>query len=92
MPKNILYILTAIACFFAIYSFTCAALEVTRWQTLMRVIALANTLFCCLTAGLVVYFYAQLTAFGVAYFVQEWFVVGIVVWAELRTIARSTQR
>ncbi len=55
----------------------------------MRVIALANTLFCCLTAGLVVYFYAQLTALGVAYFVQEWFVVGVVVWAELGAAARG---
>lgn len=92
MPKNVLFILTAIACFFAVYSFTCAALNVVRWQPFMRIIALANTLFCCLTVGLVVYFYAQLTAFGIAYFVQEWFVVGVVVWAELRIIAQSTQR
>jgi hypothetical protein len=57
----------------------------------MRTIALANTFFCCLTFGLTVYFYARLTTFGVAYFVQEWIVVGVVVWAELSIITRSTK-
>jgi hypothetical protein len=89
MPQRVLLALTAIACGFAVYSFTCAALNITRWQPFMRLIALLNTLFCCLTAALVVYYFQQLTALGVAYFVQEWLVVGAVVWVELATVSQS---
>jgi hypothetical protein len=89
MPQAILYRLAVAACLFAVYSLTCAALNVKAWQRYLSIIAAANTLYCAVTLGLVVYVYADVTAFDVAYFLGEIGVIWIVVAVEISTIVHS---
>lgn len=85
MPQNVLYILAVIPCIFAIYSFFCFLSKTANWRPLMKIIAIANLLYCCLTAGLMVYFYQQLTVLGLFYFVLELIIVSILAIIELKT-------
>lgn len=71
MPRAKLYVLAGIAVIFAIYSLTCYWRLPIHWQPYLRAIAVANLLYCCVTAGLVVYLYEELTIWGIGYFVGE---------------------
>ncbi|MCB9298425.1 MAG: hypothetical protein H6559_35735 [Lewinellaceae bacterium] len=86
MPPKVLYPLAAIAGVFAIYSLSCFLFLTQNRGAFLKGIAVANLLYCCLTLGLVVYCYPQLTALGVAYFLVEIGIVLILVGVELRTI------
>lgn len=87
MPQHILLLLSIPAGVFALYSGCCYLFVGSRWRPLLRVISVANLLYCCVTAGLVIAFYSQLTALGVAYFVLEIGVVCTLVFIEQRAIA-----
>jgi hypothetical protein len=75
MPQNVIYILAALSCIFALYSFICFVNKSANWRPLMKIIATANLLYCCLTVGLMVYFYQKLTVLGLIYFVLELIIV-----------------
>jgi hypothetical protein len=85
MPQNMLYVLSVIPCVFAVYSFFCFLSKTENWRPLMKIIATANVLYCCLTAGLMVYFYPQLTVFGLIYFVLELIIVVSLAFIEWKT-------
>ncbi|AQG79762.1 hypothetical protein [Spirosoma montaniterrae] len=55
------------------------------WKPYLRLIAIANLLYCGLTAGLMIYFYQRLTVWGLAYFVAEIIVVAGLALVELKT-------
>lgn len=75
MPRAKLYILAGVAVIFAVYSLTCYWRLPTNWRPYLRAIAATNLLYCCVTAGLVVYLYKVLTVWGVLYFVGEILIV-----------------
>ncbi len=83
MPRNILYILAGVAVVFAIYSFLCHLLVKDNWRSYLILIAIANTLYCMVTLGLVVYYFGRLTYLGVAYFIGEIIIVLSLVRIEL---------
>ncbi|MFK7904912.1 MAG: hypothetical protein AB8B69_07300 [Chitinophagales bacterium] len=83
MPQQVLYVLSAIPCLFAIYSWTCYFRTPNNWQPYLKAIAIANTLYCCLTSVLVIYYYSTLSMLGVLYFVLEILVVMTLVIVEL---------
>ncbi|MCO6487363.1 MAG: hypothetical protein J5I98_03045 [Phaeodactylibacter sp.] len=85
MPPKVLYPLAAIAGVFAVYSLSCCFFLTQNRRPFLRGIAVANLLYCCLTLGLVFYFYPQLTALGVAYFLVEITVVLILAGVELKS-------
>ncbi|MCB0589408.1 MAG: hypothetical protein KDD06_29250 [Phaeodactylibacter sp.] len=82
MPRQALYPLAAIAGLFAVYSLSCYWRLSENRRPYLRVIAVANLLYCCLSLALVVYFYSQLTVLGVAYFLVEIAVVLILAGLE----------
>lgn len=82
MPPPILRLLAMPASAFAFYSACCYWLVRTRWRLFLNGIAVANLLYCCLTAWLIIRYYNQLTDLGVAYFVFEIAVVCALVWVE----------
>jgi hypothetical protein len=82
MPQKPLIILSVIALFFAVYSLGCYFFAGRHWRVCLRLIALANLLYCCATAGLVLFFYSSLSIFGVLYFVGELIVVGVLIGIE----------
>lgn len=88
MPQTATYWLAALPCLFALYSFTCFLLIKENWRPYLRLIALANLLYCGLTMGLVIYFYQRLTVWGLLYFVGEVIVVIGLAYVELKTASR----
>ena len=88
MPKWVLIILSVIALLFAVYSLSCYFFARRHWRICLQIIAIANLLYCCATAGLVIFFYSSLSIFGVLYFVGEILLMGILVSIEWRAASR----
>jgi hypothetical protein len=86
MPREVLFVLAAIAGVFAMYSLSCYRFAGQHWRPLLKVISIANLLYCCLTLALVVLLYSQLTLWGVGYFLLEIAVVLGVVVLEWRVL------
>lgn len=81
MPKTTLYYLSSIACVYAIYSICCFFLLTKAWELrLIKGIIVANLLYSCLTAVLVIYFYQKLTILGLMYFSLELLImIGLII-------------
>lgn len=90
MPSKFLTILSVLACIFAVYSMCCYSLVGKKWRIFLRIIAIANLLYCLLTASLVVLLYQQLTILGVIYFVVEIFIIIAIVYFELSVSFQNT--
>jgi hypothetical protein len=87
MPRTVLYFLSLVACIYAIYSFCCHFFISSNWRPYLKAIAIANAIYCCLTFGLVIYFYPILTILGLLYFLLEIIVVSILVLIELKALS-----
>lgn len=91
MPKLTLDFLSIIALAFSVYSFCCFFLVSNNWHPFLRTISIANILYCCLTLGLVIYYYPLLTILGVTYFLIEIIIVVVLVFFEINVL-KKTQR
>lgn len=89
MPKNILIILSLIALAFAVYSFCCYFFLKGNWKPFLFGISIANFFYCCLTLGLVYFFFSELTVLGIGYFLAEVAVVMGLVLVEWKLIVNS---
>lgn len=79
MPEKVLILLGGIAWVFAVYSGY--GYLSGRNGEFLRAIAIANLVYCGLTAALVCYWYLQLTQLGLAYFIIEMcIVVCLAIW------------
>jgi hypothetical protein len=86
MPQKTLSFLSGIASFFAVYSISCSFFVIEKWKVYLKVILLANTSYCLLTIGVLLYFSQSLTILGLVYFLAEIGVVGILIWIERRAV------
>lgn len=87
MPVPTLHLLATIASVFCVYSFACYKIQPKQWQRAIRIIAIANILYCCLTFGLLLSLSSVLTFLAWGYFIGEIIlVVGLAV-VELKTAA-----
>lgn len=84
MPADVLHGLAAVACVFAVYSFFSFIRKPDNWQPFLRVIAILNAVYCCVTIGLVIHFYGQLSLLGILYFGGEVILVLSLVGVELK--------
>ena len=71
MPKTVLTFLSVIAICFCIYSTACFLFLKRRWAIFIRLIGIANLLYCVLTIGLLIKYYPLLTIIGTTYFLIE---------------------
>jgi len=83
MPPIILSYLSAIAAVFCFYSISCFLFLKKNWTIFIKVIVIANVLYCMLTFGLVLFYYRQLTIIEIAYFIGEIVIVFTLVGLEL---------
>lgn len=83
LPKTTLNYLSIIALLFSIYSLSCFYLVNKNWHTFLKVISIANLLYCCLTIYLVMYYYTQITAIGLTYFILEISIILILAFVEI---------
>ena len=87
VPPSVVLALAVPVLLFTFYSACCFLFADTHWRSLLKAIAIANLLYCCMTAGLIIANYAQLTLLGIIYFVLEIAVVCALAFIELRAIA-----
>lgn len=89
MPKNVLAILALLALLFAVYSLVVYWIFPTWWRPALRVIAVVNLLYCCVTLGLVYAYREVVTSWGVLYFVLEVLVIAGLATKEWKTASQA---
>ena len=89
MPGEVVYILATIAGCYAMYSLVAFWLVKARWAFYLRIIALANILYCTATLSLVIRFQELLTGLGVSYFLIELLVVIGLALVELKASQKT---
>lgn len=90
MPQKYLIILLTLACIFAVYSMSCYFFVGKNWRTCLKIIGVANLMYCLLTAVLVMLLYQQLTILGVIYFMGEILIIIGLVYIELSVSSKNT--
>lgn len=88
MPIQSLYLLAFFPCLFLIYSFSCFFFLKGNWSPYLKIIALANFLYCLLSIGMMIVHRSSLTTLGYAYFVVEIILVLIIAGVEYRASKR----
>lgn len=83
IQRETLLTLAAIACAFAAYSLTSYAFG-KEHKRLLRIVAVANLAYCCLTLGVMYYFSETLRVVGAVYFFVEIAVISALAAVELR--------
>lgn len=86
MPKKILVPLSIIALVYALYSVLCYYFIDQNWKLFLKSLCIANFLYCCLTIGLLFFFYASLTTLGVMYFLIEIALIGVLIAIERKAL------
>lgn len=95
MPKDILYSLAFVVVFYALYSFSCYFLlfdkfgkATKKWQSFLKVIIAANSLYCLIMSLVLLEFYQNLTDLGLIYFTLEIIVIIILVILEFKVASK----
>lgn len=91
MPHIVLIFLSIIAVIFFIYSTACFLFLKDNWTPFIRIISLANLLYCMLTTGFLIKYYPVLTKIGLAYFLVEITIICVLVYIELN-VATATKK
>jgi hypothetical protein len=86
MPAGVVYFLSLVASMYAIYSFSCYFFIRSNWRPYLKVITIANIIYCCLTIAQVFYFYQSLTVAGLFYFLLEIIVLCVLIFIELMVL------
>lgn len=89
MPQTTLIILSIIALALSAYAISCFYFIKTKWHLFLLPLTVANLLYCCLTLTLIVYYYPQLTALGISYFLLEMAVICGLVFFEVHALSTS---
>lgn len=82
MPKQILYTLAVMALVFCTYSGCCFLFLKGNIKPFLKVLIIANLLYCCITIGLLLFFSKQLTDWAYLYFIAEILIIIAVVLIE----------
>jgi hypothetical protein len=88
MPPGILYLLALVAVVFAVYSFTCYKFISGNRRPFLKLIILANVLYCGLTIVMMLYFFKQLTTWDLIYFILESVVIIVLINLEYWVLTR----
>ena len=86
LSKSTFEYLSLLALVFSVYSFSCFFLIASIWKPYLKIICSANILYCLLTFGIVLYYYQNISAFGIAYFLGEITVIFMIVFLEISII------
>ena len=97
IPQSVLYSLAMVAIFYCVYAFSCyfflfpklvdkTGNAVKKWQSFLKVIIAANSLYCVILFFLLIYFYASLTVLGFTYFAFEISVITVLVILEMKMV------
>lgn len=88
LPINVLYALGAIGVCYGIYSLSCFRFVQSNFGVWLKVIVLANLIYCVVIAGVVTFFLEEMTLIGIGYFAIEVLVILALVFVEIRILLR----
>ena len=88
MPKIVLTYLSFMAICFCIYSAACFLFLKERWTPFVRLIGVANLLYCALTIGLLIKYCSLLTTIGIVYFLIEIVIIFLLTYVELNVATK----
>tara|TARA_Y100000589_G_scaffold75611_2_gene69297 strand:- start:1456 stop:1821 length:366 start_codon:yes stop_codon:yes gene_type:complete len=71
IPVNTLYFLAALPVLFIIYDLSCLTQSKNNLSPFLKVIAVVNIMYCCLSIGMAVYHLKTITIFGYLYILIE---------------------
>jgi len=91
MPKEVLTYLSALAVLFCMYSGACFLFLNKGMKPFIRLIGMANLLYCALTMGLLIKYYPLLTLLGITYFFIEIVIICGLSIVELSVAARRKE-
>lgn len=89
LSKNVFKYLSIIAFALFIYSINCYFFVKQNWKLFLKIICIANILYCLLTLGFIIYCYKNISAFGIIYFLGEIIVISGIVFLEINTIKKQ---
>lgn len=92
MPGSILIGLSGVAFVYAVYSLCCSFFVRKSWWNYLKVIIAANVLYCCVTSGLIIYYFQKLTVLGLFYFLGEVAIIAGLVRIELMALHKFVNR
>lgn len=81
--------LVATSYVFSIYSFCCYYWIDKQWRVFLRIIAIANLLYCILIIIFLVNFCKNITLLGLAYFISEIIIIICLAAIELKTTQKK---
>lgn len=90
MPPNILYFLGTIAILFAAYSLSNYYAKLAQVKLLIRVIAIANLIYCLFSGFIVLQLFGRLSFLDVVYFAGEILLVSTLAVVELQVARRMS--
>lgn len=89
IPRNTLYLLAALPCLFSLYDFYSYFFVKKNLGSFLRVIAIANLLYCCLSLALAFHHREVLTTLGWAYIIVEIIIVTALALIELKVAKKD---
>lgn len=92
MPKNVLWLLSAIAIVFASYSLACHFVFTHQYKRYLKVIIVANLIYCLTTFLLVLIHFQSLTWFGIVYFLGEIQFIAFLLIIESKVMREQSLR
>lgn len=92
IPRNTLYFLALLPCFFAAYDFYCYSKTSKNLSTSLKIIAFSNLIYCFLSIGLAVYHFSVITALGWAYILLEILLLIFLIVLEIRLANKWTSK
>lgn len=84
IPPSPLTYLSGISLVYCAYSVSCYSLLEHHWTRYLRILSIANILYCFVTIAFLYSYYIELTPIACAYFLAEILIVGLLAYLELR--------
>lgn len=88
MPNQVLTILSIVAICFFLYSMLCLIILKRNRGPFIKVIGIANLLYCLLTIGMLFKYHHVLTVIGETYFLIEIVIISLLSYVEI-SVARK---
>jgi putative flippase GtrA len=88
IPSTTLYFLATLPIFFAIYDLYCYRRKNDKLDLFLKVIAIINLLYCCLSIGFAFYHFGTITRFGWSYLLIEILFLVVLAVVEFKVAKR----
>lgn len=86
LPSKVLIPLSIVALVFCVFSISCFFLVKHQWKTYLKIIIVANIVYCLTTILVLFYNQKTVTTLGLFYFIGEIIVIGILVAIEIKVM------